>query len=67
MPIGLLQPLEVPMHKWEQVTMDFIVQLPPTTNGHDAIIVFVDRLTKKSTLLSDTYVHLSTRSSKGIL
>ncbi len=47
-PIGLLQPLEVPMHKWEQVTMDFIVQLPPTTNGHDAIIVFVDRLTKRA-------------------
>ena len=28
--------------------IDFIVQLPPTTNGHDAIIVFVDRLTKRA-------------------
>jgi hypothetical protein len=26
--------------------MDLITQLPPTDNGHDAIIVFVDKLTK---------------------
>ena len=28
--------------------MDFIVQLPLTKQGHDAIVVFVDRLTKKA-------------------
>jgi len=28
--------------------MDFIVQLPLTRNGHDAIVVFVDRLTKRA-------------------
>ncbi|CAG8622037.1 7437_t:CDS:2 [Paraglomus occultum] len=28
--------------------MDFIVQLPPTRLGHDAIVVFVDRLTKRA-------------------
>jgi len=47
-PAGLLQPLDTPNHKWEQVTMDFIVQLPLTTSGHDAIVVFVDRLTKRA-------------------
>jgi hypothetical protein len=26
--------------------MDFITQLPVTNSGHDAIVVFVDRLTK---------------------
>jgi len=47
-PAGLLQPLPTPTHRWEKVTMDFIVQLPLTRKGHDAIIVFVDRLTKRS-------------------
>src|SRR5581483_11599868 len=46
-PTGLLQPLDVPAHKWKQVTMDFIVQLPTIISRHDAIIVFVDRLTKR--------------------
>ncbi|KAJ9510442.1 hypothetical protein QJQ45_015921, partial [Haematococcus lacustris] len=44
-PFGLLQPLPVPQHWWEQVSMDLITQLPVTSAGHDAI-VFVDKLTK---------------------
>ena len=45
-PVGLLKPLQVPMFRWESVSMDFIVQLPETKYGHDAIVVFVDRLSK---------------------
>ena len=45
-PAGLLQPLDLPQYKWQQVTMDLITQLPTTTSGYDAIVVFVDRLTK---------------------
>ncbi|KAJ9522565.1 hypothetical protein QJQ45_008331 [Haematococcus lacustris] len=45
-PFGLLQPLPVPQHRWEQVSMDLITQLPVTPTGHDAIVVFVDKLTK---------------------
>ncbi|KAJ9514422.1 hypothetical protein QJQ45_012357 [Haematococcus lacustris] len=45
-PTGLLHPLPVPQHRWEQVSMDLITQLPSTAAGHDAIVVFVDRLTK---------------------
>ncbi|KAJ9519373.1 hypothetical protein QJQ45_023169 [Haematococcus lacustris] len=45
-PIGLLHPLPVPQHRWEQVSMDLITQLPSTAAGHDAIVVFVDMLTK---------------------
>lgn len=45
-PAGLLQPLPIPDSPWESVSMDFIVQLPKTTRGFDAIVVFVDRLTK---------------------
>ena len=47
-PAGLLQPLETPSDRWEQITMDFIVQLPPTKAGFDAIVVFVDRYTKRA-------------------
>ena len=45
-PYGLLQPLPIPTRKWESVSMDFITSLPKTKNGHDTIVVFVDRLTK---------------------
>jgi transposase InsO family protein len=46
-PAGLLQPLEIPDQRWTTVTMDFIVQLPRTPRGFDAITVFVDKLTKQ--------------------
>jgi hypothetical protein len=46
-PIGLLQPLPVPEEKWAQVSLDLITQLPPCRgSGHDAVVVFVDGLTK---------------------
>ena len=37
MPHGKLKPLEVPMWKWEHITMDFITKLPRTSRGYDAI------------------------------
>ncbi len=46
LPIGLLHPLPVPEHRWQVVTMDLITQLPRTTSGHDAIVVFVDKYSK---------------------
>ena len=45
-PAGLLQPLPVPEHKWTDISMDFITQLPRTQSGYDAIYVVVDRCTK---------------------
>jgi hypothetical protein len=45
-PAGVLHPLPIPDQPWDSVSMDFIVQLPRTGKGHDAIVVFVDRLTK---------------------
>jgi hypothetical protein len=45
-PAGLLQPLQVPEWKWEEIGMDFIVGLPRTRDGYDSIWVIVDRLTK---------------------
>ena len=43
---GLLKPLRIPEEPWTELSMDFITQLPKTKGGHDAIAVFVDRLTK---------------------
>jgi len=45
-PHGELSPLPVPMARWESLSMDFIVKLPKTVRGNDAILVVVDRLTK---------------------
>ncbi|GJX64552.1 reverse transcriptase domain-containing protein, partial [Tanacetum coccineum] len=47
-PSGLLVQPEIPMWKWERITMDFITKLPKTSNGHDTIWVIVDRLTKST-------------------
>nr|GEU67135.1 putative reverse transcriptase domain-containing protein [Tanacetum cinerariifolium] len=48
---GLLQQPEIPVWKWERITMDFIVGLPRTPSGYDLIWVIVDRLTKSAHFL----------------
>jgi hypothetical protein len=42
---GLLQPLPIPEGPWENVSMDFMVSLPPS-RGFDAIMVVVDHFSK---------------------
>lgn len=42
---GVLRPLPIPERAWRDVSMDFITHLPES-QGHDAILVVVDRLTK---------------------
>ncbi|GBG60186.1 hypothetical protein CBR_g3430 [Chara braunii] len=49
LPYGLLQPLPIPEGRWQSISMDFIGPLrPPTERGHDAILVVVDRFTKRA-------------------
>nr|GEX45453.1 putative reverse transcriptase domain-containing protein [Tanacetum cinerariifolium] len=47
-PSGLLVQPEIPMWKWERITMDFVSKLPKTSNRHDTIWIIVDRLTKSA-------------------
>lgn len=44
-PYGLLQPLPLPQQVWDDISMDFITNLPPS-NHKTTIWVIVDRLTK---------------------
>jgi hypothetical protein len=48
MKAGLLQPLSIPGWKWEEISMYFIVGLPPTVKNHNSIWVIVDHLTKSA-------------------
>jgi hypothetical protein len=52
-PFGNLQPLPIPAGPWQSVSMDFIVELPPS-EGYDAIFVCVDRLTKMAHFIPTT-------------
>jgi hypothetical protein len=56
-PAGLLQPLNIPKWKWEEINMDFIVGLPKTQSGYDSIWVIVDYLSKVAhfILIKTTY------------
>ncbi len=49
-PAGLLQPLQIPGRRWDSISVDLIVQLPPTKQGNTKIVVFVDRLSKMAHL-----------------
>lgn len=46
-PAGLLQPLPIPDKRWDSVSINFMINLPKTKSGFDAILVFVDRLSKR--------------------
>jgi hypothetical protein len=48
---GVLQPLTIPSWKWEDISMDFIVGLPNTSQKYDSIWVIADRLTKTAHFL----------------
>ena len=44
--MGRLMPLPIPRYPWQVMSMDLITGLPRTRRGHDAIVVFTDKLSK---------------------
>ncbi|GKD06743.1 putative reverse transcriptase domain-containing protein, partial [Tanacetum coccineum] len=48
---GLLVQPEIPQWKWDNITMDFVMKLPKSSQGYDTIWVIVDRLTKSAIFL----------------
>ena len=43
---GSLQSLAIPEAKWQEVSVDFVTDLSPTSSGEDSIMTVVDRATK---------------------
>jgi hypothetical protein len=48
---GLLQPLPIPGHAWQHMSLDFVTGLPRTAAGHDAVLTCVCPLTKMVRLI----------------
>ncbi|GJR36687.1 putative reverse transcriptase domain-containing protein [Tanacetum coccineum] len=65
-PSGLLVQPEIPMWKWERITMDFVTKLPKTSTGHDAIWVIVDRLTKSAHFIPIRATDITSHPDSGI-
>jgi len=60
-PYKLLQPLQVPFRKWSSISLDLVTGLS-ISNGFDALLVVVDRLSKIA-----YYIPTTTEvNSKGI-
>ncbi|GJV05934.1 putative reverse transcriptase domain-containing protein [Tanacetum coccineum] len=47
-PSGLLVQPDIPQWKWDNITMDFVMKLPKSSQGYDTIWMIVDRLTKSA-------------------
>ena len=50
-PAGLLQPLPIPCQVWDDITLDFIEDLP-VSQGKDTIMVVVNGLSKSAHFLT---------------
>ena len=46
-----MQPLDIPVWKWEHVSLDFVIGLPKTRRKNNTVWVIVDRLTKSAHFL----------------
>nr|GEZ54057.1 hypothetical protein [Tanacetum cinerariifolium] len=70
---GLLQPLNIPVWKWDKISMDFVTGLPRTQRRHDAIWVGGDFSARNCTItryssaiVSDRDPRFTSRFWKGL-
>src|SRR6266481_2197804 len=52
-PAGKLMPNCIPDHRWQVISVDLIMELPPS-HGYDALLVVVDRLSKHAHVIPTT-------------
>jgi transposase InsO family protein len=45
---GIPQPHDIPSSRFDVVSVDLLSGFPTTKNGHDCIVAFTDRLTKRA-------------------
>lgn len=48
---GLLTPHDIPNRCWEHITTDFVTEFPQTKRGYNAVMVVVDKLSKRVVLV----------------
>jgi len=53
-PISELQPMPIPSRPWQSIGMDYLMPVPESTNGHNAILIVVDRLMKMAHFIPTT-------------
>ena len=63
-PFGELQPLQTPKGPWQSISMDFITNLPLTSQGNDCILTLVDRFTKMCHFVPTTTACTSTQAAQ---
>ena len=63
-PTSLLQPLPIPIWKWEIISLDFITGLPRNQNQNDSLMVVVDKISKAAHFIPVKTTHKATNIAK---
>ncbi|GJW88110.1 putative reverse transcriptase domain-containing protein [Tanacetum coccineum] len=66
-PSGLLVQPEIPQWKQDNITIDFIIKLPKSSQGYDTIWVIVERLTKSVIFVPMRETHLMEKLARMYL